>query len=330
MNSVYPLINAKPKPIVGFFIVSLLIVFLLAPLLFVTPWFEQIDAAAARTGIPLATDYITAFRLMSAAPESIPGVTVAILQPFAPDIAAFTIALTLFGGAGVWALIRKYRFWAPAIGARRGLTLWLLCITLMVAISLTTAGINHLLLPAHELSWSVAPLSGAFWGGLLVAMFLDGGAVAEETGWRGFVLPLLQGQMAPLKATLVLSLLWAAWHMPVKLDILFEEGAGNFALYFLLFSVRMALVSIIMTYFFNKLGGSTFIAIAIHGLHNDSLRLMGRVENEPAYFVQMEFAMIAPLAVAAVTLVVLTRGRLGFDPSLHAEITYPPKPAAPH
>ena len=37
----------------------------------------------------------------------------------------------------------------------------------------------------------------------------------EETGWRGFGLPRLQARHSALAATMILSVIWAAWHIPL-------------------------------------------------------------------------------------------------------------------
>lgn len=39
----------------------------------------------------------------------------------------------------------------------------------------------------------------------------------EETGWRGFALPRLQQRHTPFMATLLLTLCWALWHLPLFL-----------------------------------------------------------------------------------------------------------------
>ncbi|PGM72093.1 CPBP family intramembrane metalloprotease domain-containing protein, partial [Bacillus cereus] len=47
-----------------------------------------------------------------------------------------------------------------------------------------------------------------------VVTFFLGGPLPEEIGWRGFALPRLQSKFGPLKATLLLAVLWAFWHLP--------------------------------------------------------------------------------------------------------------------
>ncbi|MGZ7067740.1 MAG: CPBP family intramembrane glutamic endopeptidase [Methanobacterium sp.] len=38
-------------------------------------------------------------------------------------------------------------------------------------------------------------------------------AVAEETGWRGFLLPMLQSRYSPLIASIVVFFVWEPWHI---------------------------------------------------------------------------------------------------------------------
>jgi membrane protease YdiL (CAAX protease family) len=41
------------------------------------------------------------------------------------------------------------------------------------------------------------------------------GGALDEPGWRGFGLPVLQERYSPLRATLILGLVWGVWHVPV-------------------------------------------------------------------------------------------------------------------
>jgi membrane protease YdiL (CAAX protease family) len=40
------------------------------------------------------------------------------------------------------------------------------------------------------------------------------GAMGEELGWRGFLLPRLEGRLTPRLAALVMAITWALWHLP--------------------------------------------------------------------------------------------------------------------
>ena len=50
--------------------------------------------------------------------------------------------------------------------------------------------------------------------GLFVSLFLRG-AFGEELGLRGFALARLQPQTGSAKASLIIGLAWALWHLPV-------------------------------------------------------------------------------------------------------------------
>ena len=58
----------------------------------------------------------------------------------------------------------------------------------------------------------------SFGGGLLIGLgavlLMLGLGPMEEFGWRGVALPLLQRKFRPIGADLILSILWAVWHLP--------------------------------------------------------------------------------------------------------------------
>jgi membrane protease YdiL (CAAX protease family) len=245
------------------------------------------------------------------------------LQPLSPDIAAFVVAALAFGLLGVGKLVRGYRFWSREVGWRRGLRTWGLMVLTFVAMSLVTAGLNHLLAPERSFEWVRVPIfSPAFPLVLFASVFLDIGGVTEETGWRGFALPILQGRITPLAATMIVGLMWGVWHFPARPDIL--TGAYGLLGGVLLLSIlllRFVVLSVVMTYFYNRVGGSTLIAIAMHGLHNDSVFLQGRINAEGlAPYATSELTLLAPIVVVAAGLLVLSGSRLGLSEETKAAV----------
>jgi membrane protease YdiL (CAAX protease family) len=215
---------------------------------------------------------------------------------------------------GVRRLVRGYRLWGGGVGWRRGLWAWALMVLTFLAMSLATAGLNYLFAPPGSFEWVSTPvLSLAFLFALLASIFLDVGGVTEETGWRGFALPLLQERTTPLAASLIVGALWGIWHFPARPDILLGAyGAGGGALLLGILVVRFLFLSVVMTYFYNRVGGSTLIAIAMHGLHNDSVFLQGRISAEGlGPYVVGELTLLAPIVAVACIFLLVAGSRLG-------------------
>lgn len=306
----------KRRPVAWFFWISLAINVAVIAVFLASGAAGVFEAALEATGLTGRTDFVSAFRLALEAPRAIPGIALSILQPLSPDIAAFVVAAGAFGLIGVRRLVRGYRFWSGAVGWRRGLRVWGMMALTFLAMSLATAGLNYLFAPPESFEWVGVPvLSLAFPLALLASIFLDVGGVTEETGWRGFALPLLQERTTPLAASLIVGVLWGVWHFPARPDILLGDyGVGGGALLLGILVVRFVVLSVVMTYFYNRVGGSTLIAIAMHGLHNDSVFLQGRISAEGLRpYVISELTLLAPIVAVACVLLLSTGSRLGLE-----------------
>lgn len=302
----------KRRPVAWFFGLSMAIAVAVIPLFLIIGADAKISAALEESGIPRRTDFVTIFRLAIAEPQAIPGLALSVAQPFSPDLAAFAVAAVAFGTVGVRRILLGYRFWSGEVGRRRGLKAWGAMVLVFVSMSFATAGLHALFMPEGTWGWDPGEIFS--WGlplMLLVALFLDVGAVSEETGWRGFALPILQDRMTPLAASLVLGAMWAVWHFPVKFDNLFYGLQGALALYGLLV-VRFVFLSIVVTYFYNRTGGSTLIAVAMHGLHNDAVGFMGSITGQGLRpYLISEIDLLVPIVAVAVSLFFLSGRRLG-------------------
>lgn len=287
------------------------------------------DAAVARgleaTGLPFSTDLVTAVRLCVLYPAATVGVLLAVAQVAAPDLAVFVVARRVRRGPGsLRAVVALLRFRAPDVPRREALRVWATALLVLAGASLATAGLDAILLRPDEFRWpalradlvpGAAALGGPAVGvvlALVVTVCLDAGALFEENGWRGYALPLLLRRFGPVTASVVLGLAWATWHYPVKYGAFLDYGVAGGAAYLGAFTLKIVLLTIVITHFWQRVGGSTLLAIAMHGLSNDAVRLQGELLGDSLRVsVLSELTISAPLAVVAGYLVVRTRGRLG-------------------
>lgn len=308
--------NMRRRPVSWFFAISLAIELAVVATFLSSGAARKLEAAIRASGLEERTDFVSAGRLVVLEPQSWLGVFLSIMQPLSPDIAAFVVAALAFGLGGVVVLVRRYRFWSADVGWRKGLRVWGLMLITFLAMSLGTAGLNRMFAPQGSFEWVNTPVfSWWFPLALLASIFLDIGGVTEETGWRGFALPLLQARMTPLAATLIVGLMWGVWHFPARPDILLGAyGLWGGALLLTILVLRFSVLSIVMTYFYNRVGGSTFIAISMHGLHNDSVFLQGRINaGGLGPYVVSELTLLAPIVVAACIVLFISGHRLGLD-----------------
>ena len=170
-------------------------------------------------------------------------------------------------------------------------------------------GFTYTVLPAIWLA--KAPVSALHWPALLSVSFYNlstfiGGPLGEEPGWRGFALPRLQNLLGPWKASLLLGILWAGWHLPLFLCKSWSSSsAGNYVLI-------VISLSFVMTFLFNLSGGSVIAAILAHASFNTISRwlggLLGSIPLRARPSPEVAIGLIG-LGMAAL-LVLLTRGRL--------------------
>ncbi|XFA98667.1 type II CAAX prenyl endopeptidase Rce1 family protein [Candidatus Izemoplasma sp. B36] len=50
---------------------------------------------------------------------------------------------------------------------------------------------------------------------VIAYIFVLGGPLGEEIGWRGFLLPELQKKYHPLLGSLIIGIIWSLWHLPL-------------------------------------------------------------------------------------------------------------------
>ncbi|MDN5794548.1 MAG: CPBP family glutamic-type intramembrane protease [Intrasporangium sp.] len=126
--------------------------------------------------------------------------------------------------------------------------------------------------------------------------------LTEELAWRGVLLPRFLARWSPWHASLVLGLVWAAWHLPL-LQVRSGSDAGAPVLGFLLLVVA---TSVLMTAVVGLGRGSVLVAALAHAALDASYSWFGVVGPDHRVF----WSTVALTSLAAVALVVATGGRL--------------------
>jgi len=205
------------------------------------------------------------------------------LGGFAPLAVAVVAAFREAGRPGVRALFR------PDPPRRPGAGWVLVALLLFGAIHLAGMAVFRAL-GGDVPQWLFPPENPEQWAALV--MF----PLAEEPGWRGFALPRLQDRFGPLRASVILGVLWGSWHTMMFLM------QGMTPPLFALAMVNLVAGSFVFTWLYNRSGGSLLVAVVAHvGVHLDNPA--HALPGNPAPFSVLTVAV----SVAAVLLVLVDR-----------------------
>jgi membrane protease YdiL (CAAX protease family) len=232
-----------------------------------------------------------------------------VIKSFGPALAAFVMTNLLEGKAGVRRLQQRIKQW------RAGWPWYLFILVGIPALTLLGIIIQPGALAGFQ---GLPPLLLVSYAVYFVVVIFGGGPLGEEPGWRGFALPRMQPRYGPLWGTLLLGVGWCCWHFPDFLTPAQGGGPGtglatiltNFSMFFLM----VIALAIIFTWVFNHTAGSVFIAIVLHASVNTPQLVL--VPLFPAVgYTSLLLAHLIGFGVTALLIVILTRGRLGYEPS---------------
>lgn len=225
---------------------------------------------------------------------------------FGPFIAALTVTVAL--GRDPWAWFKGLFKWRVGIG-------WYVFV-LGFPVLLVSVASGLFVALGYSIDLALIPERLTSYLPLFLVMALIGGG-NEEPGWRGFGLPALQAAMTPLRATLLLGIVWAFWHFPLLWGDPMVR-AGEVPLDQLAGRIGLLLVSITAhafwyTWLINRTG-SVLLCILLHAGYNTANGLLVLVPE--AGMETGAEAVLLPLMTGVVLgsvliLVAATRGRLG-------------------
>ena len=148
--------------------------------------------------------------------------------------------------------------------------------------------------------------SGATWGKTLAQLTIIPSLLTifltpflEELGWRGYALDRLQSRWSALVSSLILSMAWALWHLPLSFSKgTYQHSLGVGSLGFWTFMIGFVPVTLLFTWIFNNNSRSTLSAILFHCVLNGSLELFTLTERAFTYSIILWY-----LAAIAITLI---------------------------
>jgi hypothetical protein len=241
-----------------------------------------------------------------------------ILFPSAPSVSAIIISGIDKGKAAIKHLLSRYRPWREGIKASEALKWYAVIVGSIIAVVvcelLWLKGSNP---DAFQKSLEALRLGTPHLAILFFVMssFMDVGGFWEELGWRGYALPYLLDKMrSPLTVSVVLGILWGIWHLPREIPWLIKGAPlGPFFVGQVWFLIHTVSMSIIITFFFHKTGGSIIPAIMIHGLSNYFGRaLFDSVAITPITHHDMTLSVYEIVMIGvAILLIVVTGPNLG-------------------
>jgi membrane protease YdiL (CAAX protease family) len=167
-----------------------------------------------------------------------------------------------------------------------------LAVIASIALSLLFGGSPEQFRLAEEFSFSTGVVP------VLVILLLA--ASFEELGWRGYAFDSLQARLGTFRATLLFSVLWAAWHLP----LLFVKDSYQYGIlqespwYALNFFVGIVPLGVIITWICMRNGKSVAWTVLFHFIVNMSQEALSMTQGTKC----IETIVLAVIAAGIVLL----------------------------
>jgi membrane protease YdiL (CAAX protease family) len=183
-----------------------------------------------------------------------------LLGTFTPSLAALAITRWESGFAGMQDFLRRLFEW------RNVRVRWyLFAIGYMAAIKLAVALVHR----AITGSWPT--FGNTAWYVILVAIVFSTPVQAgEEIGWRGYALPRLAARMGYARASVLLGVIWAGWHLP----LFFVPGLDMQGQSFPVWALSVTALSVAITWLYARTEGSLLLVMLMHSAVNQTLEIV--------------------------------------------------------
>jgi len=216
-----------------------------------------------------------------------------LVMGYMPALASVMVTGMTKGREGIRALFRTLLI------ARVGFKWYAFAIFGLAAVCIVTILLSNQLgfsparsvLPAEALAFGPIGLLLMVTVGFIIRGIFNG----EELAWRGVALPKLQAKYNALTSSLILSIPWILFHLP----LFFTRGSTQEHMSFASYAVQLAAMSILFTWLYNNTRGSVLLAYILHAAMNTWTEFFA---IDPANLIQgwMLTGVIVALAVIVI------------------------------
>jgi uncharacterized protein len=231
---------------------------------------------------------------------------------FGVALPAFIVVAAISGKTGVRDLARRSLRWRVGVRWYLIALLWVpITVVLCTSVLFGPAPLNALVEKWQLLFTEVLPQL------VLLIVFFN---LAEEVGWMGFLQARLQDRHGPLKASLIVTLPFALFHLPGWM-VEFDLGLAQLPLALLLtgvLGISQLFARIVMMWLYNNTKYSVLLVGLFHSSFNVTTSAFGPFISGSAAGSEVEIGT-GVVAVAAVLILIFTRGRLSYRPDCTAQ-----------
>lgn len=178
-----------------------------------------------------------------------------LLGVFAPALVALALTAQAEGRTGVMRLLARMGHWQ--VGAR-----WYAVAIGYFAVIKLAAALVHRIVTDEWPPFGNTPMALVVLG-IAVSTWAQAG---EEVGWRGYALPRLAQYFGLGGASLVLGVVWAAWHVP--LFVLPDSGSTGQS--FPAYLLQVTAMSVVFAFLYWKTDGSLLLVMLMHASVNNT------------------------------------------------------------
>lgn len=185
--------------------------------------------------------------------------------------------------AGTRALLRRLLEW------RVGAQWYVFAVGYMAAIKLAVALVHRVALGA----WP--PLGQELWYVILASIVLTTlGQAGEEIGWRGYALPRLAARLGLARASVLLGVIWACWHLP----LFFVPGISQTGQSFPVYLLMVPALSVAIAWLYGHTNGSLLLAMLMHSAINQTAKIVPTADTAATNPLALSDSLVAWLTLA--------------------------------